>query len=222
VMYSPFEGLRYYITSAFRGTRWPQTPQGASYFFSRRRYARTAAVCVLAVQLLVLAVAWVKIMPGFMESVAQTTFQAPTALKLAIEIAVYGIEIALKAAGSLALLLIPTWAGLIFLMAKRSREEYYVDITPEGVSVGSPVDRFFVKKEEITGIKLSPFFPMMASIRIASGGRKIVIRKLIPSAGVPQKKPLVAWLCTKAPSRTEIREGMLSLKQSLDALIAGK
>ena len=91
-----------------------------------------------------------------------------------------------------------------------------------GVSVGSPVDRFFLKKEEITGIKLSPFFPMVASICITSGRRRIVVRKLLPSADVPKKKPLVAWLTTKAPSRTEIREGMLCLKHSLEGLIGQK
>ncbi|WP_319405184.1 efflux RND transporter permease subunit [uncultured Desulfosarcina sp.] len=222
VMYSIFEGLRYYVISAFRGTRWHQTPQGASYFFSRRRYARTAALCILGIQLLILAAGLVKIVPGFTESVAQTTFQAPSFLKLAIEVAVYGIQIILKAMGSLALLLIPTWAGLIFLMAKRSREEYYVDITPEGVSVGSPVNSFFLRKEEITGIKLSPFFPIMPSINITSGNRKIVVRKLIPSADIPEKKTLMAWLSAKAPSRTEIREGMLSLMRSLEDLVGEK
>ena len=88
--------------------------------------------------------------------------------------------------------------------------------------MGSPVDRFFLKKEEITGIKLSPLFPMVASICITSGRRKIVVRQLLPSATVPEKKPLLAWLSTKAPSRTEIREGMLSLKGSLEDLIGKK
>ncbi len=222
VMYSIFEGLRYYIISAFRGTRWPEAPQGTGYCFSRRRYARVAVVCVLGIQLLALALGLAKILPGFVESIAQTSFQAPTLLKLSIEMAVYGIQIILTAMGGLALLLLPTWVGLVFLMAKRSREGYYVDITPEGISVGSPVDRFFVKKEEITRIKPSPFFPMISSISIYSGQRKIVVRKLLPATGVPEKKPLVAWLSTKAPSRTEIREGMLSLKKSLEDLLGEK
>jgi len=222
VMYSIFEGMRYYMVSAFRGPRWLEVPRGSSYFFSRRRYAWVAVVCVIVIQVLVLAFGAAVAVPVFMQSITQTVFQAPSLLKLAIEIAVYGMEIILKAIGVLALLLLPSWVGLIYLMAKRSREGYYVDITPGGVSIGSPVDRFFLRKEEISRIKLSPLFPKMPSISIYSGRRRIVIRKLLPSDGVPEKKPLTAWLSAKAPTREEIREGMLSLKNSLEALIVEK
>ena len=40
VMYTLFEGLRYYIISAFRGPRLKEAPSGQAFFFSRRRYAR--------------------------------------------------------------------------------------------------------------------------------------------------------------------------------------
>ena len=62
----------------------------------------------------------------------------------------------------------------------------------------------------------------MPSINITSGNRKIVVRKLIPSADIPEKKTLMAWLSAKAPSRTEIREGMLSLMRSLEDLVGEK
>ena len=219
VMYSIFEGMRYYVISAFRGPRWREAPQGTGYFFSRRRHARTAAAIFGAIQLLVLALGLAWALPALMESIRQTAFQAPSLLKLIIAFAVFGLEIILKAIGVAVVLLIPTWTGLIYLMAKRSREGYFVDITPAGVSIGNPVDRYFLKKEEISRIKLSSFFPMMPSISIYSGLRRIVVRKLLPSNGVPQKKPLRAWLSDRAPSRAEIRQGMLSFKDSLDALI---
>jgi hypothetical protein len=173
----------------------------------------------------VLVLAWglAMIGPGFVREFSQTTLQAPSLLKLAIEATVFGLEILLKVAGSIAVLFIPTWAGLIFLMAKRSREGYFVDITPDGVTIGSPVDRFFIGKEEITKVELSRFFPKIPAIRISNGRRNIVVRKLLPSRdGMPEKKPLRDWLAGEAPARDDIVDGMLSLKKSLDALIADK
>ena len=223
VMYTLFEGVRYYMISAFRGPRWTEAPKGTSFYFSRRRYARAAAGLVIVVQALVLAVGLALAVPAFVHDIAQTTFQAPSLLKLAIEITVYGLEVIFKAMGILALLLIPTWTGLIYLMAKRSREGYYVDITPGGVSIGGPVDRLFLKREEISALKLSRFFPKMPAITIYNGRRKIVVRKLLPASdGAPEKKPLWSWLASGAPSREDIRQGMLSLKNSLEAFLAGK
>lgn len=219
VMYSIFEGMRYYIISAFRGPRWQEAPEGISFFFSRRRYARLGFGLAMVVQLLVLAVGIAQIFPGFADIFAQTTFQAPSLLKLAIEVTVFCIGMVLKATGILALLLIPTWAGLIFFMAKRSREGYFVDVTPKGVSVGSPVDRFFLKKEEISKIELVRFFPFVPSICIYAGRRRIIIRKLVAGNRIPDKKPLFAWLATTAPTRSEIRQGMTDLKKSLDTLV---
>ncbi|MEJ2661924.1 MAG: efflux RND transporter permease subunit [Desulfobacteraceae bacterium] len=223
VMYAIFEGLRYYVISAFRGARWKEAPQGAAFYFSRRRYARLGAGCIIGIQVLVLAWGLAMIGPGFVREFSQTTLQAPSLLKLAIEATVFGLEILLKVAGSIAVLFIPTWAGLIFLMAKRSREGYFVDITPDGVTIGSPVDRFFIGKEEITKVELSRFFPKIPAIRISNGRRNIVVRKLLPSRdGIPEKKPLRDWLAGEAPARDDIVDGMLSLKKSLDALIADK
>jgi hypothetical protein len=42
---------------------------------------------------------------------------------------------------------------------------------------------------------------------------------LVRTNGVPEKKPLASWLKGKAPSRVEVQEGMLSLKQSLETLL---
>ena len=122
-------------------------------------------------------------------------------------------------AAVLALLLTPTWIGLVFFMSKRSREGYCVDITPEGVSVGTPVDRFFIEKKTITRIKTPPLFPVIPSLCIYSGRRRIVLRKLVTAAKVPEQKRLWTWLGEKAPGRSEIRNGMLELKQSLEILL---
>lgn len=219
VMYSIFEGMRYYIISAFRGPRWKIAPEGNSFFFSRRRYARLGLILVAVVQLLVLAGGIMQTLPGLVDIIKQTSFQAPTMLKLVIEVTVFCIGMALKATGILAVLLIPTWAGLIYFMAKRSREGYYVDVTPAGVTVESPVDRFFLKKDEISKIELPPFFPSIPSIRIYSGRRRIIIRKLVATKRLPDQKPLFAWLAAPAPTRSEVREGMTNLKKALETLV---
>ena len=219
VMYSLFEGLRYYVISAFRGPRWKEVPTGQLFFYSRRRYAMSGLVLIAIVQIWVLSNGLNALAPGFIDRVTTVTLQAPSLLKLVIETGVFFISLALEAMGIMVLLLIPTWIGCIFFMAKRSREGYCVDVTPEGVCVGTPVDRFFLEKKTITRIKTAPLFPFIPSLCIYSGGRKIVLRRLIASEGVPGQKGLWAWLRGKAPGRSEIRDGMLALKQSLENLL---
>ncbi|MDY6790593.1 MAG: efflux RND transporter permease subunit [Thermodesulfobacteriota bacterium] len=219
VMYSLFEGVRYYIISAFRGPRWKEAPVGRVFYFSRRRHARTGFFLIAIVQLLILIGGLAVLAPGFIHRIAGVTLQAPSLLKLVIEAGVFYIGIALEAGGVLALLLVPTWVGLVFFMAKRSREGYHVDVTPEGVSVGTPVDRFFIDKESITRIKTAPWFPVIPSLFIYSGRRRIALRKLITAAKVPRQRRLWTWFRKKAPARSDIKDGMLELKQSLENLM---
>ena len=219
VMYSLFEGARYAIVSAFRGPRWPEAPQGISYFFSRRRYARLIFGMLMLVQLVVLAAGLAYFIPPMLETIAQTPFQAPTLLKLAIEITVFGLKLVFQAIGLVAVLFLPTWIGLVYVMAKRSREGYFVDITSQGVSIGMPADHYFIKREDLTRVTMAPFFPAFPSIRIHSGRQCIVVRKLIKTGGLPEKKPLKAWLTAKAPDRKVIRQSMMDLKRDLEALI---
>jgi multidrug efflux pump len=219
VMYSLFEGARYAIVSAFRGPRWLESPQGDSYFFSRRRYARLAFVLMVVVQAAVFGVGFYFLAPPTLAILADTSFQAPSLLKLAIEITVFGLEMMLKGIGIILVLLLPTWIGLIYLMAKRSREGYFVDVVPEGVAIGMPADRYFLAKGDITHIETARFFPFIPTIRIHSGRQRIIVRKLVKAGGMPEKKPLWAWLAAKAPDRAAIRQDMLDLKDVLDKLI---
>ena len=219
VMYTLFEGLRYYIISAFRGPRWKEAPSGRAFFFSRRRFARIWFFLISIVQLLTLIWGLTELAPGFIHRIATVTLQAPSLLKLAIEAGVFYISIALETGSVLALLMIPTWIGLVFFMAKRSREGYFVDITQKGVSVGTPVDRFFIEKDAIDRIKTATMFPAIPSLCIYSGRRKIVLRKLIASDRIPEQRSLMTWIKGKAPNRSEIRNSMLELKQSLERLL---
>jgi hypothetical protein len=220
VMYSLFEGLRYYIISAFRGPRWKEAPRGRIFLFSRRRFARIYLVLIALIQVAVLAVGLHVLTPGFIERIDAVTLQAPSLLKLVIEASVFFIGTALEGLIVMGFLLIPTWAGLIFLMAKRSREGYCVEVTPEGISVGTPVDRFFLEKAAITGIKTALFFPVIPSLRVYAGNRRIVLRRLVAAEDLPEHKSLWAWLGGSPPQRRDIRRGMLDLKASLEKLLS--
>ncbi|MGD9332166.1 MAG: efflux RND transporter permease subunit, partial [Desulfobacterales bacterium] len=219
VMYSLFEGLRYYIISAFRGPRWKEAPTGRIFLYSRRRYALIALVLIVIVQILVLSGGLRALAPGYITRISTVTLQAPSLLKLGIEAGVFFISMALEGVGILVLLLMPTWVGSIFLMAKRSREGYCVDVTPEGVRVGTPVDRFFLERNAITRVKTAPLFPRIPSLCIYAGDRRIVLRRLVASDSIPRQKRLWAWLRGQAPERAEIRNGMLALKQALESLL---
>jgi multidrug efflux pump subunit AcrB len=222
VMYSLFEGMRYSVISAFRGPRWTDAPQGLSYFFSRRRFVRSALAMTIGIQLAVAVTGLMALAPMVAGTVSQISFQAPSLLKLVIEVTVFGLDMLIRGIGMLALFLLPSWVGLVYIMSKRSREGYFVDITPKGVSVGSPVDRVFLKKEEITKIEVSRFFPAIPSIAIHCGSRRIILRKLVQGNGVPQKKPLAAWIQSDAPTRSDIQKSMFGLKQSLEDLLPDK
>ena len=219
VMYSLFEGVRYAIISAVRGPRWQEAPQGDSFFFSRRRYSRWVLFLVMGVQLIVLGAGLWTFVPPMIDAIGQTPFQAPSALKLSIEIAVFVLEIILKTIGILVVLLIPTWGGLIYLMARRSREGYFVDITRQGISIGTPVDRFFIRRDALTAVRTGRLFPTIPTIKLYSGSRRIVLRKLVAAHRTPARRPLVAWLRSQPPSRRDVHTGMRQLKEALENLL---
>ena len=218
VMYSLFEGLRYYIISAFRGPRWKGPPAGQLFYFSRRRYARTGVGLMIIVQMVILAIGLKMLAPSFFERFAAAQLQAPSLLKLFIETSVFLIGIGLEVAGILFLLLLPTWCGLIFFMAKRSREGYWVVVSPEGVDVATPVDRFFIDKQTIARISTPPLFPAIPFLCLQAGRRKIMVRKLVSADCVPEHKRLGEWLRREAPDRADIRRSMRRLKQLLENL----
>ncbi|MDY7037758.1 MAG: efflux RND transporter permease subunit, partial [Thermodesulfobacteriota bacterium] len=219
IMYSLFEGLGHYVVSAFRGPRWKEVPEGKSYFYSRRRYIMQLIVIVFSIQVVVFALGMKILAPVFIDLIHQTSFHAPTGLKLAIEVTVFFMKMTIEAIGIIVFLMIPSWGGLIFFMAQRSREGYFVVVTPDGLTLGNIVDKVFLKKGEIDKIRTSRFFPSIPWIRIYSGKRKIVIRKLVEAERTTEKKPLITWLREPAPTRLEIREGMMNLKRSLEALV---
>ncbi len=154
VMYSLFEGLRYYIISAFRGPRWKEAPAGRVFFFSRRRFARIGFFLIAIIQLLILISGLTALAPGFIDRIAAVTLQAPSLLKLVIEAGVFYIGIALEAGGVLTLLLVPTWVGLVFFMAKT-----WISLR-KAFPWGRRWTGFFSRKRPLPGLKRPPCFPL--------------------------------------------------------------
>ncbi len=217
VMYSLFEGFGYQVVSAVRGPRWLEAPEGRSFFFSRRRFARIKVVLILMVQVLVLVFGMYKLGPLFMETAYSTTLRAPTVLKLIIEGLVFGLGLGLRGLGVLLLLLIPTWIGLLYLMWQRTTESQFVGVSSKGITVALPTEKIFLSAAEINRVRYSG---LTGRLIIYSGRRRVRIRKVVEEHKVPSKIPLKRWLSTPAPARTRIREGMKELQMAIKEVVA--
>jgi multidrug efflux pump len=216
VMYSLFEGFGYHVISAFRGPRWPEPPTGRSFFFTRRRYARIWLSLIIFIQIIALGAGIYYLGPFGMGFVESAGFQAPTILKLVIEIIVFILTRLLTGMGVLFILLLPLWVGLVFLMGRRTTDAQYVDVTPEGLTITSPSERLFLPAAEIDRTRYT--WPLHR-LKIKAGRRRIKIKGVIEARRTPTKMPLKAWLASRAPSRAEIRAGTISLKQAIEGLI---
>ena len=219
VMYSLFENLGYYAISAFKGPRFQSVPVGQSFFLSRRRHAKLWVGLMLLVQIAVLAAGGVVLAPEVMRIWTAAHFQAPNLMKLAIEVVVFALGLGLQGVGVLLVLLIPTWAGLFFLMGRRTADMHYIDVTADGITLTSPAEALFFAHESIKRVKFSR---LTRRLTIYAGRRRITLRKVVAATRKPQKVPLRSWLGATPPSRADLRTGMQELKAALDALVSGQ
>ena len=211
VMYSLFETLGLNVVSALRGPAWREPPQGRSFYFTRRRYARLFLGIMILIQAVVLFLGLVKIGPYFVHQAATEVIRAETMLKLFIEAAVFVLTLLFEAAVVLAFLLLPTWLGLLRLMHRRSHEGYFVDITKEGLALTSPSGRSFFPAEEV---RLGPS-SLFGKTVVQVGLRKLYIGKVVEDLRSPDKMKLTEWLSKPAPRRSEVRAGRLALRQAV-------
>jgi len=216
VMYSLFEGFGYHIISALRGPRWKETPTGQSFFFTRRGYARVLLFLAFVFQVAAIVAGIYYFGPKLMTIIESTVFRAPTTLKLIIEITVFVLGIILRGLGILFVLLLPGWMVIVFLMGRRSADSQYVDITPEGVTVTSPVEKLFVPSEKISRVSYSR---LMRRVTIWSGRRRIKIKGVVEAQKTPEKIPFRKWLAAPAPARSKKRAGITALKQAVEVLV---
>ena len=91
VMYSLFEGLGYQVKSALRGPRHLEAPEGRSFFFTRRRYARILVAMLILIQAVILVGGALAVGPTLFEPLYTVKLQAPSLLKLIIEAVVFGL-----------------------------------------------------------------------------------------------------------------------------------
>jgi len=213
VMYSLFEELGYHIISAFRGPRWKEAPVGQSFFLTRRRYAWAWLFLIFIIQTAALGAGAWYLAPRSISIITSTVFQAPTTLKLAIEIMVFVLGILIRGIGILFVLFLPTWVGLVYLMGRRTADEHYVDVTPEGVMVTSPVERLFVPVAEIKKVR---YYRLRKRLKIQAGKRKIKIRNVIEGKKTPTKVRLLRWLGTPTPRRSDRLKAIKALKNAIE------
>jgi multidrug efflux pump len=216
VMYSLFEGLGYYIISAIRGPRWQEAPTGQSFFFSRRGYARIWLFLIGLIQIASLGAGVYYLMPMLMTIIDSTAFQAPTTLKLAIQIIVFVLSLFLRGIGVLLVLLLPGWIGLVVLMGRRTADSLYVDVNPDGVTITSPAERLFVPGEEITKVGYSR---LTRRLTIRAGRRRIKVRGVVKTTKDPTKVSFWRWLSAPAPTRSDLRNGMDSLETAVEHFV---
>lgn len=216
VMYSVFESFGSHVAAALRGPRLKESPRGQAFFFTRRRFARVKVFVVVLIQIGALSGGAYFLFPYFSQTMDALVLQAPTPLKLFIEGLVFWLGLGLKALAVLAVLLVPTWVGLIYFMGLRSTEVRYVDVTPEGVTVMLPGERLFLPAREMTGVKYSR---LLGRITVRLGRRKVRIGRVLQDSEGPGKISLRSWLAQKAPTRKDVREGMRALREALEGLV---
>ncbi len=219
VMYSLFENLGYYMISAFKGPRFQSMPAGQSFFLSRRRHAWLWVVLILLVQIAAFAAGGYLLAPEAMHILTAAHFQAPSLIKLVIEVVVFVLAVGLQGVGALLVLMIPTWAGLFFLMGRRTAGMHYADVTADGITLTSPVESIFLPGESIERVKFSR---LTRRLTIYAGRRRVTLRKVVATKRKPQKVPLRTWLATAPPSRADLKTGMQGLKTALEALISSQ
>jgi hypothetical protein len=216
VMYLIFESLGYRVISAVRGPRYKTAPEGRSFFYTRRRYARFWALVILTVQAGLLVFGAFFIIPHVRTLLATTEFQAPNLLKVVIEVIVFVLQIGLAGLGLLLVLMLPTWVGGLILMSRRTTESQYIDVTATGITLTSPVERLFLAAETIERVRYSKW---LQRLTIWSGQRRIRIRKVVEAAKKPEKVPLTTWLMQPAPKRADIQAGTHGLHQAVEKLM---
>jgi len=216
VMYTLFDGLGYHLTSALRGPRWKESPEGRCFFLTRRRWARIKAAFILLVQGGLLAGGIYYAAPWFVERYQAEVIQAPTLLKLVLEAGVVYFTLILEAGGLLLALLTPTWLGLLYLAWLRSTEGYYIEVTPEGMTVSSPLEKLFVPRDQIRKVRYSS---ITGRLIVKAGPRRLRIRDVVEEHRTPGKVPLLTWLNSPRPSRRQVRDGLKNLQQALKGIM---
>lgn len=222
-MYSLFESFGLNVAAALKGPRREDAPKGRTFYFSRRRGVTWRLIVIVVIQGLILAVGAARLTPYFWSQVAGTTIQAPSALKYAIEALVAAIMILLQMGAVLCLLLIPTWAALVWLMHRRSMEAYYVDITPREMVIATPVERLRIEPWKIDRVASSRF---LKKVVVYTGRRRIKMKKLLEDHRAVEhraaKVPLRTFLASRPPTRKDLQDGVAAFRDALEPLLRSK
>jgi multidrug efflux pump subunit AcrB len=221
VMYSLFEAFHYNMVSAIRGPRWKEMPKGRSFFQTRRRWARTKLIIILLVQAIFIIIIFMNtgLAQWFIHKYQSTVIQAPTFFKQVVEAIVFFLNFALQSGGLFLVIMIPTWVGLLYFMCLRSCEGYFIDLTPEGLTVTSPMEKIFIPAGEIQKVQHEP---VTGYLIVKTGSRRLRIKNVIEDRRIPGKISIVDWLKTSPPSRDRIRHNRQTLHDELEKVVTGE
>jgi multidrug efflux pump len=208
VMYSLFEGLGYQVKSALRGPRHLDAPEGRSFFYTRRRYARLLVGILLLIQAAILIAGASAVGPVLFEPFYTVNLQAPSVLKLVIESVVFGLGMAFRIIGFLILFTIPGFIGLLVVMSRRTADMRFVAATPDNLTITFPAETLTIPKEKIARVKYSR---MRTMVTIWVEGRRIKIRRVVEDHRTPAKTPIFKWLSQPGPPRRSVRESTRAL-----------
>lgn len=217
VTYSLFEAFHYQMVTAFKGPRWQDPPSGRRFCFTHRRWALAKLGAILAGQaVLVLGVFTKTGIASWIVSVYQEkVIQAPTLLKTAVEAVVFVLNLLVHYGGLALVLSMPAMLGFLYLMYLRSAEGYYVQVSPEGLTLATAAEKLFFPAGDIGSVHWSP---LTRSLSVTAGARRVNIRNVMEDLQDRGKRPLLQWLASPAPSRERIRSDMQSLEDALCGL----
>jgi len=219
VMYSIFEEFGYAIISAIKGRRWDADPKGAAFFYSRTRNTKLWALAVVFVQVFVFMKWGVGLASWFFTVATSAVHQAPSLIKLLVEIVSFYMGVFLLGAGIVAALILPTAMGVLFLKGRKVKEGYFADVLSDGITLICPGENIFLPAKNIKRVAYSRLF---SRVTIYSKRRNFKIRKVVASDRALGEASFWEWLIKKPASQSDIRKSMEELKMALDHLVQAK
>ncbi|HEU20426.1 MAG TPA: efflux RND transporter permease subunit [Deltaproteobacteria bacterium] len=214
VMYSLFEAIHYQMVSALRGPRWKDPRRGRRFHFSHRRWARTKLAVIVAVQAVTVLFLFVKtdLATWIISTYQSKVIQAPTIFKTVVEAIVFFLNLLVQYGGLALALSIPTLLGLLYLMYIRSHEGYYIEVSTQGFTMTSAIEKLFIPANELSAVRLSP---LTRSLIVTAGPRRLRITTVVEDEHVPDTISLHDWLMSPPPTRRRISHDKQSLHDAL-------
>jgi len=94
----------------------------------------------------------------------------------------------------------------------RSHEGYYIEVSPQGFTMTSAMEKLFIPANELSAVRLSP---LTRSLIVTAGPRRLRITTVVEDEHVPDTISLHDWLMSPPPTRRRISHDKQSLHDAL-------